>query len=381
MKTWSIAVIGLSCLMFSGCRADPAVALLERDNRLLEDEIYRLRGCLEDYESGMVSTSVESENKTPTRQKRRVDDDSSADTSPNSRGFPPGAVTKPPKVEMNEAPENEVPDIIRRPSGGPNRSPGPDKSPGTRNTPRSAPRLMPEVEPAGSVLQEASDSDPMPPRVPADNISYVPPPKGDSRKAVQIVLHDELCGATERDGLRVVFEPRDGHDRRVDAPAEVSVVLIDPAQIPLGSKIYPPEARIARWTFPADAVASMFRNVGGNNVIYIESPWPDKAPEQKNLKLFVRYTTRDGRELKTPGLPIEIQPTPDRTTRVKRREREQPAEEPSGPALVRDEPARDEAPRSEYETVPSENRREPIRTATRENSTRLQRPVWSPERR
>ena len=53
MKIWPIAVIGLTCLIFSGCRTDPRIALVERDNRRLEDEIYRLRACLADYESAM----------------------------------------------------------------------------------------------------------------------------------------------------------------------------------------------------------------------------------------------------------------------------------------------------------------------------------------
>jgi hypothetical protein len=374
MKMWSIAIIGLSCLTLTGCRTDPAIQLLERENRQLEDEIYRLRGCLDDFESGTVTTSVVSEAKTSSRRHRDDDSASSSDS-----GLPPGATTAPPKVEIETTPENEVPEIRH--------SPKPNKTPSTRNAPKNAPRLMPAVEPAGPVLNEASETDPASLNVPISEGTYVPSPKGDSRKVVQIVLHDDLCRANDRDGLRVVIEPRDRSDRRVDAPGEVSVVLIDPALVPQGSKVCPPESRIARWTFPADAVASMFRNIGGANVIYIESPWPDKAPEQRKLRLFVRYTTRDGRKLETPGLPIDIVHAADRTTRTKRPERDLSSNgEEAGPALLRDEPSRDvpqrdEAPQSEYADASPERHREPVRTATRENAPGLKRPVWSPERR
>ena len=43
MKPWQFAVVGLALLATAGCRSDPAVAILERQLRLQEDEIYRLR--------------------------------------------------------------------------------------------------------------------------------------------------------------------------------------------------------------------------------------------------------------------------------------------------------------------------------------------------
>jgi hypothetical protein len=209
-------------------------------------------------------------------------------------------------------------------------------------------------------------------------MSYSPPPKGDSYNAVQIVLHDKLCTASETDGIRVVFEARDRRDRYVDAAGDVSVVLVDPTLIPRGTKVTPPEARVARWDFPADAISSMFRNLNGNKVISIETPWPDKAPEQKNLLLFVRYTTRDGRKLVAGELPIEIKQKEDRITRAKPPRRLQPVEdEPSGPILTQDE----QPLRSTREDALREERRETLRTANREDSSRLKRPVWSPERR
>jgi hypothetical protein len=369
MKIWPIAVlITLICLLSSGCRTDPRIALVERDNRRLEDEIYRLRACLEDSQSGMVMTETEVSTPRPSRRRDREDDRDSAPSS-RSRDIPPGATTTPPSVEMQETPENEVPGINRRSSSAPTHANRPNTFDPPRNT-----RAMPGAETSGPALGGAAAEDPTPPGVPAENMSYSPPPKGDSFQAVQIVLHDRLCTASERDGIRVVFEPRDRNDRRVDAPADVSIVLIDPTLVPRGSKNTPPEARVARWDFPADAVASMFRGLNTSKVISIETPWPGDVPQQKHLLLFVRYTTRDGRKLQAGPMPIEIKQPVDRTARAKPPERLPPAtEEPAGPALAQDDPL----PAAES----ADNRREPLHTATRENAPRLQRPVWSPERR
>lgn len=373
MKLWPIAVVGLTCLIFAGCRTDPRIALVERDNRRLEDEIYRLRACLEDYESGPVTTGTEVSTTRPARRRERDEDRGTAPST--NRDIPPGASTTAPSVEIETTPENEVPGINRRSGGAPTRANKPGDSPGAFNPPRNS-RAMPGAGPAGPALGGAAE-DPTPPSVPAENMSYSPPPKGDSYNVVQIVLHDRLCSASERDGIRVVLEPRDRNDRRVDAPADVSIVLIDPTLVPRGSKVTPPEARVARWDFPKDAVASMFRGMNTSKVISIETPWPGDVPAQKNLLLFVRYITRDGRKLQAGPLPIEIKQPVDRTTRTRPPERLQPVvNEPAGPAL-----AQEESPRADSADTPSDDRREPLRTATRDNAPRLQRPVWSPERR
>jgi len=57
MKLPTIALAALACLTLLGCRTDPSVTLLERQNRMLEDEVYRLREVVEDYRSGMHPTA------------------------------------------------------------------------------------------------------------------------------------------------------------------------------------------------------------------------------------------------------------------------------------------------------------------------------------
>ena len=48
MKTWLFAVLSLACLAAAGCRTDPAVAMLERENRQLEYRLYELADLLRD---------------------------------------------------------------------------------------------------------------------------------------------------------------------------------------------------------------------------------------------------------------------------------------------------------------------------------------------
>jgi hypothetical protein len=208
------------------------------------------------------------------------------------------------------------------------------------------------------------------------NMSYLPPVKGDNLQVVQIELLDKLCWADEN-GMHVVFNARDRHNRRIDAPGDVSVALIDPSLVP-PTKITPPEAKIARWDFPADAVSSMFRKTNVGNVISIDASWDGNPPPQKELKLYVRYTTRDGRKLTAGGVPIKIKRTEDRTARVQPPERLQPGvDEHSGPLLVRNEATDDTSTTDSAQ----ETRRESLRTASRDGSPRLKRPEWTPERR
>jgi hypothetical protein len=352
MKFWPIAVLGLTCLLISGCRTDPAIQLLERDNRRLEDEIYRLRACLEDYESGMI---VQGGEVVSTRHDN-ADAERKPNTTPARRpDLPPGATIVPPSVELDQSPANESEGVRSPASGKPPRRLEKNDAPGPT--------------PGGAGEDEA-------PPFEMKNMSYLPPIKGDNLQVVQIVLHDKLCWADET-GMHVVFEARDRHNRRIDASGDVSIALVDPTLVP-PSGITPPEAKIARWDYPADAVSSMFRKTNAGNVMSIDASWDGNPPPQKNLMLYVRYKTRDGRNLIAGELPIKIRRTEDRTARVQPPERLQPGvEEHSGPLLVRNE-APDDTPTADST---SEDRRESLRTTSRESSPRLKRPEWSPERR
>jgi hypothetical protein len=144
---------------------------------------------------------------------------------------------------------------------------------------------------------------------------------------------------------------------------------------------------VGQWQFPADAVASMFRKVKSQNVISIEANGTDKLPRNKPLDLYVRYTTRDGRRLNVVKR-VAVAPIQDRSTHWKSSHKEQQAPEESleGPALVQAQPSETskETTAAEDSSPPPPSpslHREPLRTALRDSSPRLERPVWSPERR
>jgi hypothetical protein len=95
----------------------------------------------------------------------------------------------------------------------------------------------------------------------------------------------------------VVIEQRDASDDRVLAPGDVSIVVVDPA-------LTGPESRIARWNFESDEVAGHVRKNHDGGSLQFELPWP-KLPEHSDLRLFVRFTTFDGRRLEA-NLPIDV---------------------------------------------------------------------------
>jgi hypothetical protein len=111
-------------------------------------------------------------------------------------------------------------------------------------------------------------------------------------------LNDNLTGGCQTDprqgdrGIVVVVEPRDAQGRLVEAPAAVSVVVLDPA-------LEGQAARVARWDFTAQQLAPLHRKGSWGEGYHLEMLWPDAAPVHENLQLFVRYVTSDGRKLET----------------------------------------------------------------------------------
>jgi hypothetical protein len=187
-------------------------------------------------------------------------------------------------------------------------------------------------------------------------------PAGDSRQVASIALNRTLTGGIGAEsgpgdqGLLVVVEPRDRAGRTVDAPGEMSVVVIDPA-------LDGDAARVARWDFTAAETAAMFRRTGAQRAIHVTTAWPAEPPRHNQLNLFVRYVTIDGRKLQADQ-KIEVALPGDKTARSNPDDR--PAR--NEPAWQRDEPP--------VARVPDRA----ARMATRTDPLRPSRPVWSPER-
>jgi hypothetical protein len=119
----------------------------------------------------------------------------------------------------------------------------------------------------------------------------------------RIVLNPNLTGALDAQNqatarvLSVSIEQRDASDARVLAPGDVSIVVVDPA---LDGRA----GRIARWDFESDEVAQHVRRNREGGSLQFELPWPT-PPQHNDLRLYVRFTTFDGRRLEA-NLPIDV---------------------------------------------------------------------------
>ncbi len=331
MKTWHFAVVALLLPAIAGCRSDPNIAILERELRHKEDEIYRLKWAIEDLQD----TSSCSDDWRPRS--------SESETAPSRRsGSAPPSGATPPAIELPSRPTEGVPDSLV-PPGVPEHSRGP-----------SGPALDKGVDGVSAVVPLMG----MPIR-----------PSGDSRQTTTIALNRTMTGGINGDGadgdqgLMAVVEPRDATGRPLDAPAEISAVVLDPAITDAEGKA----VCVARWEYTTAETAELFRRAGSSLAIHLMMAWPDERPKHNKLHLFTRYVTADGRELQD-DIPIEIALPGDRSSRWTPAELDRT--EQQIPAL--------EARRVEPQPVSSP--RPAPRVATRERKPKMKRPVWSPER-
>ena len=292
----------------------------------------------------------------------------------------------PPQVEIPGQSSREVPDTIRGRSS-PSSSPEVPEVPEHLRGP-SAPKKSSDGVPGASSSDEPAKLDGPSSGGPASGIWHrtstdgaIPLnslPKGDSRQVASIALNRMLTGgvnAGDRSGdhgVLVVIEPRDAQGRTVDAPADVTIALLDPAK-------EGEAARFARWEFTAEQIALMFRRTAAGQAIHVDAPWPGDPPSHNKLHLFVRYITADGRKLEADQ-PIEIALPGEKSARWTPAEsaaRSGSATHDASSPAPSNVPAADNWQRSETPTahVPSET----PHTASRSSSP--QRPVWSPERR
>jgi hypothetical protein len=324
MKPWQFAVAALVLLATSGCRTDPAIPILERELRMKEDEIYRLRGTVEDLQDTVNSSERRAAGKSR--------DDSDRNTQPRgnssasgSGGEAPSSNFAPPKVDLSTPSSSEVPKTLRIDGNPPPvavpevpeslRGPSPsskmDRRPRSGNGPGGSSDATLSDGPAlggfspGGAGAVKTISRETPGRLVADGgQSMAGSANGDSRCVKTIVIDRMLTGGINDGdlagdkGVLVVVEPRDGKGRGVDAPAAMSVVVVDPA-------LTGNSARVARWDFTAAETAAMFRRTNAGAAIHIDATWSEGRPTHGKLHVFVRYTTADGRKLEADQ-PIEI---------------------------------------------------------------------------
>ena len=370
MKSWQLAVVGLACLAVTGCRTDPNIAILERELRLQEDEMYRLREVVEEYQTALRSCR---------------EDGVEAGRSKTAGGEPDGLLDliRPEGIPGASEQTWSSPDGAAPGDGQDVAPPSPwGKPPG--NPPQGSAPDGPSQE---APVRDPGEIEPPIPDPPGDGAGDGPPvrPVGGtgpilpatSRQVAQLMLDRPLTRGYDHDGrpgdegIAVGIRLHNARGRPVDAPADVSVVLLDPA-------LADEAARVGRWDFTAADMAADFQRTGPRRAIQLEMPWLDKRPAHAQLYLFVRYTTSDGRELQTEG-PIQVT-LPHRTAGgwtpaepvVLARESSRPSDA-AEPSLAAPRPSR---PGLEVRVpgVPS-----PTPAAQPAGPT-IARPVWSPRR-
>jgi hypothetical protein len=296
MRIWQIVVLGLFGLALAGCRNDPSIALLERDNFKKEQEIYRLRNRVEDLEDALNATpqgqpamqrslpprelppeSGSGEGRAPDPARTRPAPARKSDSSFEAPLFGPLNVS--PGIEV---PKGEVPETLKTPGSG---------------HPR---KVAPPGEPAPGKSSQWTPPDAQQPTGMAS--------PAESSPVAQITLHPALTGGIGTtghagdEGLLVVVEPRDFSGKIIFVPADISVALLDPA-------LMGEQARLARWDFSADQAQGLIR-AGSQPGIHLQLPWV-ATPAHDRLKVFVRYTTRDGRKLQAERLvAVAVNGTP-----------------------------------------------------------------------
>ncbi len=359
MRTFSLALLSVALLAL-GCRVNSSQVLLERDLRLQEDKIWELEGMLNNSDAAREATLRENEalKKELAGGDRGPGDRGPSDRAPGGRG--PASDYRAPSVEL----------------------PSDDSSPPSRSRGREAPKLeAPTIE-----LPGASDSSPvdMSPGV------EINPGRGGASmgrgKPTKLVINKRLTGGLDRDGrngdegVLVVVEPRDAAGNLVQTPGTISVVVMDPA-------LEGPEARIARWDFAPDELPSHFHNTVFGQGLQFELLWPGEAPRNRDLQVYVRFTTEDGVKL-TTDTKIDVR-TPADPPRVDRQTKNwSPNESATRPQRNKTPNSRlksrpDSADQGDYSpddeddqhADPARRSRGPIQQASRPD-----RPMWKPYR-
>ncbi len=260
MRTLHIALVALPLLAL-GCRADPNQVLLEQESRMLEDKVYHLQALLDDCHAAREATIRENE-----ALKKEL--------AGGDRG--PGADSRGPALEL----------------------------PGDSATPRRSPRgKAPKLEAPIIELPEPSDTPPTEKMPGGDESTFV------DGQPTQLVINKRLTGGMDRDGhngdegILVVVEPRDAQGQLVKTPGAVSVVVMDPA-------LEGDATRVARWDFASREVTNHFQNTAFGSGLHFELPWPGRPPQNRDLRLFVRFTTADGTKINADA-PIEVRAASD----------------------------------------------------------------------
>ncbi len=405
MKIWYAALVVLSCLPAVGCRTNPRIAALQRDNRLKEDEIYRLRWQVEDYQEELARCRESLDGgAAPARGAPHGESilqrlGAAADAPPSEFSVQVGEAMSPDQfLESRDLTEPFEGPILSFPAPAGDDATAPTwPEPAELEPTDEAPRWSPppsrqeEIEPPSDAPPAeppgAAPGD-LPAEPPVDAVPAPASPARDSRGVSRIRIDADatgghrLDGGPGDDGLRVVIELLDDGGRPLRVPAEVSIVLLDPNPAlqsdptrAARGDFCEEDALVARWDFTTEEVAAAIRaSQGGERGIPLKVVWRDKVPQSEALHLFVRYTTVDDRLLQDRiELRIRLKGSADSAGW-------QRAPEPRPPAAAEEDRATSQPDPPAVSTRLASRPRAASDEEAPASPPRRQRPRWSPDR-
>jgi len=303
MISWRF-ILPLVCLLATGCRSNGGQELLERELRLLEDEIFDLEDHLDHNESMLASCRREN----AALRKQMASAEGSEQPGFGGGSAPPRIDLGSPDATQSENPprdsNSEAPPF--NPSSEHEKNPPdkPDDQPPSE--PDEAPPFAPRADAtiprqrsdhavsyAGESSQNSADDEP-------EEESPI-----DDYMVDRITLNRLLTGGVNQDdhpgdeGVMVVVEPRNAENQIINVPGQLAVVVVDPA-------IREGDPRVARWDFTADETAAHYRKSLLAEGIHLELPWPSVEPQHDRLHLHVRFITAEGKEFRADR-PIDVQ--------------------------------------------------------------------------
>lgn len=276
---WFFAVV---TIVATGCQSGPRVSrhieLLNAEKRALEDELYDMefeyKGALKKVDE-LRRENAELEQRlgiSPGSRSRSWDADQSR---PDKKPGSPGLDLSPPMIDegMLTEPKVELPD----------QKPAPKRE-------LPLPQAKPPATPPSPMTSAPAAPSNATPSMPSWSLEPADP------RVTHIHLNPLLTGGSDfdrqpgDDGLVVVIEPRNSENVFVALAGPISVVLLDPTK-------QGESARVARWDLLARDTQQAIQNSTAVKGIQLRLPWPQHAPANNRLQLFVRYVTVDGRKL------------------------------------------------------------------------------------
>jgi hypothetical protein len=295
------ALLALAALSAAGCKSNGNQELLERELRNQENTIYDLQSEVEDAQQRLESCRREN-----SELKREVQGGGPAAPGGDPSTNPPrGPGRLPPDIDrLPDAPRRPrsditVPDLPKIDLGTPappadSAPPSDSSAPGTRaSSELSAPPLLNAINgdphategsvrsSGNNVADDAATNEPMPPMSSPEEVRRI---------AINRLMSGSHSYGSRPgdDGVRVVFTARDEYEHPILAPGAVSVVVVDP-------EVVGAESRVARWDFSAEETAAHFRPGTFAKGYHFDLIWPDHPPAHDRVKMYVRFSTPDGR--------------------------------------------------------------------------------------